>query len=162
MSAAQAAVVEHDVRCLQALVPNASPFNLQTTSLDITASGVFVREAFPPDVRAADEPMLIDVRSSQALLAERLDVGASGHVDLPPGGCVVAETAERLALDDAYCAMYQSVSVLNQVFVGPVGSVWVQPGYEGPLRIALRNHNRVHAYRLHAGQVIGQLVFFRL
>jgi deoxycytidine triphosphate deaminase len=143
------------VRTLDMIVPY-HPFRQQQTSYDLTASGIAYTE-----ITSGDNPFpVIDIRAKQPLRMEELAFDES--IIILPGGAMTVLTQEEIVLDGDTCAMFQAVGTLNTANVGIVGGIWIQPGWRGRLRVALRNYNRVHAYKLYHGAVLGQLVLFNV
>lgn len=145
-----------------------SIFRANKTSFDITASNKVFVETLPSDF-SCEESFMVDVKNQTPLHLEQKfmvvpqDIEEGGqYILIPPNDNVIVETSEVISLDNDHCAFYQAVGNLNLANIAAVGSAWMQPGWRGKLKINFRNFNRVHSYKLYAGQVIGQVVFVLL
>lgn len=139
-------------------VIGSSPFRINDSSLDITASDKVYREGGNFET---DGIRCIDVRTQSPIqLEQEFGMVRDGFVAIPPQTNIIIETAEEFQLEHNVCGMYQAVGTLNTANIGVVGSIWMQPGWCGKLRITLRNYNYRHSYTLYKGAVIGQIILF--
>lgn len=145
------------------LVLPLSPFRTNETSVDITASSLIYREAFP--ISGEEEDFCIDPKNRRPLHLERVTAEDPDEflefAIIPPGGNLIVETTEMIKTGSLHCAMYQAVGSLNLANIAVLGSIWVKPNWEGKLKVNLHNFNRVHSYKLYVDQVIGQMIYFQ-
>lgn len=142
----------------QGLVSNFSLFRVNQSSIDLTASSI----AWVEDCSHVNESALIDVKSNLAMpLIQLEEMESVGSIVIAPSSTVIVEANECIKLNANNAAMYQSVASLNTLNIGAVGgTIWIRPEWQGNLRIALHNFNKLHSYRLYKHQPIGQLVVF--
>jgi len=138
------------------LLLGSSPFRHNATSVDITASTVVCRE----DVEFARN---IDVRTRSPLRTVQMEeMERDGFVVVPPQQSVIVQNNEYLELTPDVCGFYQAVGSLNTANIGVIGSVWIQPAWQGHLRLTLHNYNYNHSFTLYRDSVIGQIVLLNL
>lgn len=137
-----------------------SPFRVNKSSVDITASERVYCEGGSID---EDGIRCIDLRTQSPIqLMEMEGMKRDGFIAIPPQTNIIIETAEEFQLEHNVCGMYQAVGTLNTANIGVIGSIWMQPGWCGKLRITLRNYNYRHSYTLYKGAVVGQLILLNL
>ena len=84
---------------------------------------------------------------------------AGDTYDLPPNAQVLSESVERFAMPDDVCALCWGKSSYARCGL-LVNITPLEPGWQGILTMALINTTRF-VIRLHVGQGIAQVVFFR-
>lgn len=90
-----------------------------------------------------------------------VDISIPGF-QIPPGGFVLAHTAEVVKIPDRMECTFQLKSSRGREGYEHALAGYIDPGFEGQVTLELTNLNRYHWLPLEAGMRIGQLRFMKL
>jgi dCTP deaminase len=141
---------------LNGAVTNVTPELINGTSIDVTLGSRLLLE------RASGNGMHhISLRDRDALHTRTHDMDDDGYA-LYPGEFVLAHTEQVFNLPGDLSAEYKLKSSMARIGLEHLNAGWCDPGWNGSvLTLELVNVSRFHTVRLHAGDRIGQVVFFR-
>lgn len=88
---------------------------------------------------------------------------ADGGYRLDPGEFILAHTVEKFRLPNDICAEFKLKSSGARIGLDNVLATWGDPGWhDSALTLELKNVTRHHSILLHAGDRIGQILFYRV
>lgn len=128
---------------------------VQASSIDVRLGHQILQEF--------DGERFLDLRERDALGTWRFDMRqGGGYYDLRPGEFVLAHTMEMFNMPDDLSATFQLKSTSARSGLGHILAVHVDPGFNNSaLTLELYNITRYHTIRLHPGDFIGQMIFYR-
>ena len=108
--------------------------------------------------RAGDR--VVCLRDRHNLLMESYPIGDGGY-RLDPGEFILAHTIEKFNLPNDIAAEFKLKSSGARIGLDNVLATWADPGWHGSsLTLELKNVTRHHSILLHAGDRIGQILFY--
>ena len=104
----------------------------------------------------------VSLHDRQNLVMESYPIGDGGY-RLDPGEFILAHTVEKFNLPDDICAEFKLKSSGARIGLNNVLATWCDAGWHGSaLTLELQNVTRHHSILLHAGDRIGQMLFYRV
>lgn len=141
---------------LDGVISPVLPGAINSTSIDIHL-GQFVLFEQRPD----HENRTIALRDRTPLTQGQLDLKREPFV-LNPGEFILAQSVETFNLPNTISAEYKLKSSMARIGLEHLNAGWCDAGWNGSvLTLELKNMNRYHAIKLHYGDAIGQMVFYR-
>ena len=131
---------------------------VNSSSIDITLGSKVLIEYCQDD----DHPMrTVRLDKKDALSVRSYDLVKDGPLSLYPGEFILAQSAEFFNLPSNISAEYKLKSSMARIGLEHLNAGWCDAGWNGSvLTLELKNMTRNHCIQLHAGDKIGQMVFF--
>lgn len=105
---------------------------------------------------------IVSLRDRQNLTMESYPIGDGGY-RLDPGEFILAHTKEMFYLPDDICGEFKLKSSGARIALDNCLATWMDCGWSGSvLTLELKNISRHHSILLHAGDRIGQCLFYRV
>ena len=132
----------------------------------INAASIDVRLGADILVEAPDRGCIVTLRNRDPLRMHQIALQNEHHDDgyvLSPGEFILAHTMEIFNLPDDICAEFKLKSSGARIGLNNVLATWCDAGWHGSaLTLELKNENQNHPIKLHAGDRIGQMLFYRV
>lgn len=113
-------------------------------------------------VETCGGPAVIDYSKRERPGFRKETIDPERGVLVLPGSFVLAQTVEMFHLPNDISAVYKLKSSMARVGLEHLNSGWCDAGWSGSVfTLALKNVTQFHCIRLHVGDSIGQVVFFR-
>jgi len=135
-------LVDHQIRKLcreQGLVEPFDPEMINPASIDVTLGDQILIEGYSGDF----VPICIKHQPFY----------------MPPGGFVLAATAEWIRVPNYLECIFQLKSTIGRLGYNHALAGYIDPGFHGRVTLELKNYRRFKALPLRAGMRIGQLRF---
>jgi deoxycytidine triphosphate deaminase len=139
--------------------------NVNSASIDIVLGRKIMIEKRPQAWvlrNGIETPIIpvIDMLDKNAGHMEVIEMGDDGY-DVPPGGCVLAESVEIFHLPNDISAEYKLKSTMARNFFNHLNAGWADAGWHGSvLTLEFVNHLQYHGTRIKPGMKAGQMIFF--
>lgn len=141
-------------------------------SIDVTLGDIILRERPVPGFRDGTGYYLVDFSKRDPLHMETYNMntgrgdrnseGQPGEYRLYPGEFILASSQQVFNLPNDIAAEYKLKSSMARIGLNHLNAGWCDPTWHGSvLTLELVNTTRRHSIVLHAGDRIGQIVFFR-
>lgn len=145
----------------QKVITNVEHDQINATSIDLTLGGHLLVEGRHPDWIANSGCGLVSLRDRTPLFMHPFTLDENNWYDLLPGEFILAQSAQVFNLPPYISAEYKLKSSMARIGLEHLNAGWCDAGWNGSvLTLELKNMTRHHAIRLHAGDRIGQIVFF--
>ena len=145
------------------VIENAPLDLVNATSLDVTlGSEILVENLDHYDMHTQRfmDLHLVNLRKHDALNSMRIEIPDTGFL-LSPGAFILAHTQQVFNLPLHISAEYKLKSSMARIGLEHLNAGWCDPGWHGScLTLELKNMTRSHGIIIHAGDRIGQVVFF--
>lgn len=103
----------------------------------------------------------ISLRKRESIYTNEIDITHTGYV-LSPGEFILAHTREIFNLPDYISAEYKLKSSMARIGLEHLNAGWCDAGWHGSvLTLELKNMTQFHSIKLHEGDKIGQIIFWR-
>jgi dCTP deaminase len=136
----------------------ASMDQINASSIDIRLGNEILVEQNPA---LLGKPSVIALRDRTPLAMQRIDI-AGGFYDIRPGEAILAATVERFDLPSTNSCEYLLKSSMARIFLEHLHAGWADSGFNNSvLTLELVNCSQYHTIRLHPGDFVGQIRFFR-
>jgi dCTP deaminase len=120
------------------------------------------------DVRLGDEILveedsnqIISLKERKPLAMRKINI-ADSYYDLMPGESILAATIEKFYLPKDISCEYKLKSSMARIFLEHLHAGWADSGFNNSvLTLEFCNLSRFHRIRLHPGDYVGQICFFR-
>lgn len=138
------------------VITNVDHDQINASSIDLTlGENVFV-EREPSRVNS-----IISLRNRTPLFMSPWNLATDGPLILKAGDFILAQSAQVFNLPDNLSAEYKLKSSMARIGLEHLNAGWCDAGWNGSvLTLELKNMTRHHHILLHAGDRIGQIVFF--
>ena len=117
------------------------------------------------DIHIGDHVLLEADEGSVLVLRDRTPLKTVQHrlpFDVLPGEFILASSREVFHLPNNISAEYKLKSSMARIALDHLNAGWCDAGWNGSvLTLELKNVSNNHAIRLHKGDAIGQIVFFK-
>lgn len=139
------------------VIENASYDDVNSSSLDIhLGSKILVEKAHP----ITERPLMLNYKHRDAMAVMPYTIQAP--FVLMPGQFILGHSVEVFNLPNEVSAEYKLKSSMARVGIEHLNAGWCDAGWNGSvLTLEIKNMTQYHAHMLHAGDAIGQIVFFR-
>lgn len=153
------------------VITNVEHDQINATSIDLTLGRHLLIEGRHPDwverdwhddgTRAVRNVGLVSLRDRNPLYTHTHNL-EDGPYDLLPGEFILAQSEQMFNLSADVSAEYKLKSSMARIGLEHLNAGWCDAGWHGSvLTLELKNMTRHHAIRLHFGDRIGQVVFYR-
>lgn len=137
-------------------ITHVEPDQINGTSIDVTLAPVILVER-----GTSHSSREVVLRDRDPLDMIEVTIPRDGYV-LQPNEFILASTEQIFNLPLHLSAEYKLKSSMARIGLEHMNAGWCDPGWHGSaLTLELKNESRFHAIRLHPGDRIGQIVFFR-
>ena len=117
------------------------------------------------DIHIGDHVLLEADEGSVLVLRDRTPLKTVQHrlpFDVLPGEFILASSREVFHLPNYISAEYKLKSSMARIALDHLNAGWCDAGWNGSvLTLELKNDTNNHSIRLHKGDAIGQIVFFK-
>lgn len=139
------------------VIRNVDTDMINASSIDITLGTKILREPYRP-FDALPRP-LVSLQARTPLIMEEYSC-VDGFV-LRPGDFILAQSEQEFNLPNDISAEYKLKSSMARIGINHALAGWCDAGWHGSvLTLELMNVSRHHDILLHAGDRIGQMIFF--
>ena len=136
------------------VVKNADFECVNSASLDLRLGDMILEES-------TFGSQVIILRDKHHLPTFQKSLKETGFYDLYPGQFILAHSVEVFNLPNNISAEYKLKSSMARIGLEHLNAGWCDAGWNGSvLTLELKNMTQNHVIRLHAGDKIGQIVFF--
>lgn len=149
------------------IITNVEHDQINASSIDITLGPKLLIESRHPEQflhklqGGGESAMGICLRDRDPLFMTEHNLETDGPFDLLPGQFILASSAQIFNLPRNLSAEYKLKSSMARIGLEHLNAGWCDAGWNGSaLTLELKNMTQHHAIRLHAGDRIGQVVFF--
>ena len=138
----------------QGVITDVPHEHINAASIDVRLGGDILIE------RASNRAVVLRDRGN--LTMESFTLDDRGY-RLDPGEFILAHTVEKFNLPDDICAEFKLKSSGARIGLNHCLAGYCDPGWNGSaLTLELQNVTRHHSILLHAGDRIGQMLFYRV
>ena len=139
----------------EGVIENTNESFVNATSLDLTLGPFILVE------QESDMYRRVSLRDKQRLAMREVDISEKPYA-LEPGEFILASSFQVFNLPDDVSGEYKLKSSMARIGLEHLNAGWCDAGWHGSvLTLELCNVTRHHSIVLHAGDRIGQIVFFR-
>lgn len=140
----------------RSVITNVLPDSINSTSIDIHLGQYVMVEQ-----RTTKDNFIVSLRDRTPLSMRRHDL-KQAPLELYPDEFVLAQSIEMFNLPDDISAEYKLKSSMARIGLEHLNAGWCDAGWHGSvLTLELKNMTKHHGIRLHYGDAIGQMVFYR-
>lgn len=141
----------------KSIITNSRREHVNSASIDVTLGPELLVE----HVDTAHAEVLC-LRKRQPLRTKAVNLIVNNGYVLQPGEFVLAQSEQVFNLPNWLSAEYKLKSSMARIGLEHLTAGWADAGWNGSvLTLELKNMTRGHAIKLHHGDRIGQIVFFR-
>jgi deoxycytidine triphosphate deaminase len=138
-----------------------APFeNVKGASIDITIGNKASIEIFVSKQRPHSRRFVNLYEKDTVTFNDAFKVEANDTFCIYPGQFFKTCSAEILNLPNNLAAQYMMKGPLTESGLQLINTGWINPGFNGPIQLALKNATENHVIVLTAGMKIADLVFF--
>lgn len=148
------------------VIENVDLAQINATSIDLTLGpNVLVERLHPTSrtlpKRGPQRVTVVSLKERTPLYMGPWNLETDGPLTLMPGQFVLAQSAQTFHLPNDISAEYKLKSSMARIGLEHLNAGWCDAGWNGSvLTLELKNMTQHHAIKLHAGDRIGQVVFF--
>lgn len=140
----------------QHYITNVHEDQINSASIDLTLGPNVLVEREHPEART------LILRDRTPLFTGPHNLEQDGPITLTPGQFILAQSAQVFNLPAWFSAEYKLKSSMARIGLEHLNAGWCDAGWNGSvLTLELKNMTQHHNIVLHAGDRIGQVVFFR-
>lgn len=141
------------------ILENSDSELVNSASIDIRLGSKLLIE---PDVDTMEDYQWTSLKRKEALVWKEWDLFEDGSYFLYPGNFILASSFEVFNLPNNISAEYKLKSSMARIGLDHLNAGWCDAGWHGSvLTLELKNTSSNIVIELHAGDKIGQMIFFR-